>query len=305
MVRRTAGVTSAVALLAVGAFAPTAAQSAPAGPPTKQKAAKVKPGKLLTRSATTTTTTDGQLASALATCPARAKAVSGGFATTFFASGGNVSDLQEVYESRRLGANSWRVSAARDSANPSGPALTITAFVYCRKGWGKIPEAAWSILIGGGAGVRGSATANCPGAKKAISGGFAYNPPVYGIATENPAQHYESYRSAPRSWTATLHNLGASSRTLTSYAYCRAGKAPSEKSASTAVPNGGGLATKLSSPACTGKRTALGGGYRTNPPTGTTLAPLVIGSALAGKAWEVSATSKLGSGTIRSSVYCG
>jgi hypothetical protein len=294
---RAAGVLATLAAISLALAAPALAQKP--GAPVKKKAAK--PGKIRTGTATQATTNDGQLVSAIATCPGKTRALSGGFRTDY------ANDFLEVYESRRVTPNSWRVSVARDSANPTGINLNVTAYVYCRSKLPKMPEGSATRVVAAGAPAQGSATASCPGNNKAVSGGFAYNPPAFGIATEDPAQHYESFRSSPNAWTATFENVvGGFGRQMTSYVYCRKGKQLSGKTATQIVPAGSGP-VRVGSGSCTDKLAALAGGYRASPPTPSlnAAAPLVTSSVLAGKSWEASAASILGAGTITVFGFCG
>jgi hypothetical protein len=182
--------------------------------------------------------------------------------------------------------------------------LNLTAFVYCRAGLPKMPEGAATTVVAGGAPAQGTATASCSGNNKAVSGGFAYNPPAFGIATEDPAQHYESFRSSPNAWTATFENIvGGFGRSITAYVYCRKGKQLSGKTATQIVPAGSGPVV-VGSGTCTRKRAAVAGGYRASPPSLNTAAPLVTSSVLAGRAWEASAASILGAGTITVFGFC-
>ena len=83
-------------------------------------------------SATKSTSADGELATVTATCPAGKIAVGGGFTSPLLVSGTTLTDLYIVYESRRIGDNSWQVSGGREHSGGAAPSVPLTATVDCR-----------------------------------------------------------------------------------------------------------------------------------------------------------------------------
>jgi hypothetical protein len=238
---------------------------------------------ILDVTATASTSADNQPATATAVCPPGKIAVGGGFSSPETTTGGNVSDLNIVYESRRVSTTSWRVSAVREDASGAGPTLTLFAIVNCRtaklqqkaskkKKKLKITEVAATGAALAGSGAFGTANAVCPGKQKPIGGGFSSSPtPVLAGSLAFPF-HYESFRSAANTWSSSMVNSGSTARTVTSYAYCSA-TATTQTTATATLPGtaamapGIGLAT---APACPKKRGLLGEGFATTRPSGTT-----------------------------------
>jgi len=103
-----------------------------------------------------------------------------------------------------------------------------------------------------------SATATCPGKKRAVSGGFS--------TTSSGGRSFmvvhTSLRSDPRSWTNTA--VSTPNQTLTTYVYCRRlSKALADVAASAelAPRTPTTQPTATATPACPGKRKAVSGGF--------------------------------------------
>lgn len=274
---------AAVALLALG--------SSPA-PATKKKAPK--PGKLKTTTATVSTTTDDQVATATATCPAKTTAVGGGFVAGSLSAGGSLTDANGLLESRRASSRSWRVTAIRVDTGGAGPALPLTAEVYCRSAAGKISEAAGTTSIPNSAPIPYSASVGCPLARPAVAGGFLLVPPDAGnfsalLLAEVPVGAVGR--------TSRGLAIFAGSLSVGSYAYCRkGGKAPTSLTASASLPATLDAVASATTPACPAKLLAFGGGFAGPPFQPGTPLPLLLESRRAGNAWRASA-ARLGSGT--------
>ncbi len=98
----------------------------------KKKHKKPKSPPVSTVSATKTTSADNQQLTVTATCPSGLIAVGGGFLSPPVLDAGTPTDLNLVYESRRVGEGAWQVSSVREDEGSTGPDLSLTAIVDCR-----------------------------------------------------------------------------------------------------------------------------------------------------------------------------
>lgn len=231
----------------------------------------------------------GAVATETAVCPAKTRAVGGGFL-----SGSGI-----VFESRMVGVNAWRVSTQNRTDHASG----LVTYVYCRKGAPKttvVSKTAIAASVGAGTSV----VPRCPHGRKAVAGGFSTPPPVESGLIDNVVT--DSLRQGADRWrTAALSGrVGAA---VTGYAYCaKRKKAPPARTGSAPTVTGDMTDTGAVSPRC-GKQTALMGGFSQVGATGFGVAfPLYTQSQRAHKTWNVSATD-VGGGplTVSSTAYCG
>ena len=303
---------------------------APADARKKHKQPRSPP--VITVSASQSTSTEDELVTVTATCPAGLLAVGGGFlAPPIFAplnEGGGADDYNLVYESRRSGDSTWQVSAARfDTAGP-GPDLPVTASVDCRsaklgikkraKGRAavakkktkkklRITEVSASSATPPTTFSQATATSRCPGRMRALGGGFSSAPrPMIADLAEQLVS--ADYRSSPTTWTAAITNIGTAGRTVTSYAYCAARLKIVESSVDTILPRVGqptadsGSAT---TPPCPKRTALLGGGFSNSPATVTGGIAILTASNPANGDWQVGAWNYgIGQGTIGSRAYC-
>jgi hypothetical protein len=240
-----------------------------------------------------TTIASAQLGTVTAKCPRGKRATGGGF-TTGTAPGFSSFVL---YESRKIGQRSWRVSAHNNSLNTQ----TLTAFAYCqnKEAAPKTSEESATVQANG-ANLRPSANAICGRGEKVQSGGLlATAPPVgFGILLAIS----DSARIGKKTWRAGgVYSSG--STTLTSYAYCAEGNALKERTGSTG--NGGnGVSITATSAACKRGTRPLAGGF-TQP--ATTTGPSNVNpfeSARVGRQWRASMYANPGS-TLIAVGYCG
>jgi hypothetical protein len=154
----------------------------------------------------------------------------------------------------------------------------------------------------------GSATAECNGNQKAISGGFD-QPDFDPTFDQAGFQFYGSHRQGGHGWTASAANYGgAASGTLTSYAYCRVGKALKKRSASVSItgppgnPYKAGTATAKCEP---GERVVAGGHDVPNFEIFDTEAVVYASRKKGKRRWTASAVSYSdGTPTLTAYAYC-
>jgi hypothetical protein len=149
--------------------------------------------------------------SATAQCPNTSEAIAGGFVTSYDGASraGNV-----VFESRRVGSDSWRVSAVH--AMNGGP-TDLTAVAYCGHAPDLVTQAHTVQIASGPAPVQSDAT--CPAGTNAVSGGFSSSVEV-GQFTLMAFPAASSLRDA-QTWSAqgVYPGLGGPFD-FTAYAYC-------------------------------------------------------------------------------------
>jgi len=264
-------------------------------------AAPAEAAKLKTRTASTSAAGNGAIATATATCPAKTRAVGGGFLAGFPPFGPDGA-IPAVYESVKAGQRGWRASAQVFELGGPIDSNTLTAYVYCREGAPKtkVAEASTVTPLADQAGP--TVQAICPGGKAALAGGFATTPPA-GAGGIRPVI-VSSLRSGTSSWQVLPISGASNSGTVTSYAYCAKGKAP--KAVATSGPAVGGIGTQNSALAnCSGKRRPVHGGFSQAAPAPTNF-DLMFESRRSGKGWQVSSLhTNFSAQTITSVAYCG
>jgi hypothetical protein len=218
MISRTSPTLAAVAAAALMAALALGAADANAASRNKPKVVK----------AVASAPATGGLAIATASCPKGSgpkgplRAVSGGFV------------LQQgdgiVFESRRVGQNSWRASAQSFTG-----AITLTAYANCQRGVPKLKAVSSTVPTPGVAQVGPAATAKC-GTGSAVAGGFATPAPLTPMGPRNVV--IGSFPTGKRAWQAqALSNLDS---TVTSFVYCAKRSKPKIKNA---VPDSGSTVT--------------------------------------------------------------
>jgi hypothetical protein len=173
--------------------------------PTAEAAA----GKPRVAKATASADGAGAIATATATCPPGGGgkgpwlALSGGFRMTTFGRG-------VVYESRRIGARSWRVSAQSLTGR-----VNLQALANCQRGVPKARAITEKVATPGVDQVGPALTAQCPSGR-AVSGGFATRPPFAAGEASNTV--IDLLPTGTRAWKVrVLSNLPSS---VTTFAYC-------------------------------------------------------------------------------------
>src|SRR5262245_49153277 len=237
--------------------------------------------KVISRTASGTSAGNGALVGATATCPRKTRATGGGFSLPLTSGA-----LAFPYESQKVGQNAWRsFGQVVDMTAPLEP-VTMTAYVYCRRGAPKTstvrapvdaPKTAHSHFGPG-------ATATCPDNRRMLAGGWSNEPPLSGI----DVLEILMVRTEPagNGWlTDVLSGNGPSS--VTSYAYCAKRKGTVVPVVVTApvqgtVPPPQQLTTATSF--CGGKRTMVAGGFSQTHVQGTGYYQ-PFGMALSGNKW--------------------
>ena len=279
------------------------------------KSKKKKLGSLTIVSATANSpgaVTPGPL-SATATCPF-GRALSGGFEAT----GPAGSLAPEIIESSRVGENGWRAAFL-----PTAEGQSILAEVYCAKVKGSINTVAASQQLGTGLLASAAPTATCPQGRRLLSGGFQN---AVGNPTSAPTAYPTANRMAqPNAWQAAfLRGTPAAADQLTVYAYCRKPPKPkksakgkrkkvktlprilTEVAASAQTPASDGAQATATTPACSGKRRGVAGGFTT--PLSLDNAAVVQQARFLNGAWNVRveqlSTTPTG-GSFTAHEYCG
>jgi hypothetical protein len=149
-------------------------------------------------------------------------------------------------------------------------------------------------------GENSTAVATCPSGTAALGGGFSA--PFDGT-DELPV--FQSYRSAPDSWTAVaIHGDGSAA--VTAFAYCRKARRPITDVISTGiVPSGGGMSGGASA-ACPAGSELIGGGFQsTLGPTPGQVAFALTNMSSSPGVWSISAANNTsGAQTITAHAYC-
>jgi hypothetical protein len=154
----------------------------------------------------------------------------------------------------------------------------------------------------------GTATANCPTNTQALGGGFSSSPDP-DLSGSSAFPFFEkNYRTAPGAWTSTFYNIGATTRSVTSYAYCASGLKIVDSVGTATLPGSSGSeigsATAVSPP-CPPRRALLGGGFN-NPVVASMSAVAILNTSQpVGSTWQETALNDSNSsGTLESHGYC-
>jgi hypothetical protein len=235
---------------------------------------------------------DAGVGVAKATCPRHQRATGGGFVTA-----SDSIAVMLVFESRKIGQRSWRVSAA-DKDTPQ----TLTAFVYCDKDAVKTKEKLITVTAPAGSGLV-AADASCGSAGRAQAGGFVQPlvPPTY----PNQADMVDSFRSSKKSWRSRMSPaFGTGTPSLTTYVYCADVRAPKARSGSVTSSTNGERLTALSAD-CQHHTHPFAGGFSQPNATTSDVFILPFQSFRSGKHWQVSARHNgSASTTLNSIAYC-
>jgi hypothetical protein len=223
-----------------------------------------------------------QRISATATCPGRLRALGGGFSTST-----NGAEKVVVHTSRRAGRRSWtnEAVATRDEA--------LTSYVYCRR-MRRAPTEASATAVAG-EGPPAAAVAKCPGARKAVSGGFS--------STVGPGLNDFAFPAASLrrgdSWAAIATSGSGRPQTITAYAYCAKRRRPPARAQSQSLPSLSpfGFISATSGRCAKGRRTAAGGFAGTPPRIGGPIL-LITQSRLAGSVWTATAMNDAEAGGV-------
>ena len=258
----------------------------------------------------------GAIATATATCPKTERpdlgpwrAISGGFqmkgVVPVFTTQGRPplppGGSGVVYESRKVGQRSWRVSAQSLSGT-----FTLKVFLYCQSGVPKTTHASTTVTTPGASQIGPATVARCRSGKT-VSGGFSTPPPFTASGAGNTV--IGSMPSGKKAWEAEVLSNQASS--LTSYVYC-AGRKSVLLHHSGATSTSGTLDLELAyanTYDCPRGRFLPGGGgfSEEGMTTSQYLVPVDSVSTSGGTGWHTTGI-KVGSGvpvTLRTHLACG
>jgi hypothetical protein len=254
-----------------------------------------------TRSGSTTLAPGGTTPGTVtAKCPSHQRATGGGFQAPpmdFVA----LTTFVEVFESRKIGQRSWRVSGLEGGTSPA----SLSAIVYCSMAGPKTKEKSATVAVPPPPPL-GLTPANvsCGKSGKAQAGGFI-SPP--GPSSSNTVIVTDSFRTGRKSWqNRAIYSNG--SPTLTSYVYCADQKAPKARSASIASSTFGEPKTAISKECKSGTHIVAGGYRQPNATQGGSFGYYTFPweSRASGKRWQ---TSAIHLGTVSTALvavaYCG
>jgi len=170
-------------------------------------------------------------------------------------------------------------------ATKLGPVVTVTA--------------TGPVVTGTGRGS--TAVANCPPGTVVVGGGFS-------LAQGNPVNTaiFESYRSAPGSWTVSSINSGGGvSGAVNAYGYCRrSSRAISEVTMPTTVPGGLGQSGSVTV-FCPARSFPVSGGFQSTTTPGSRDVALTQTSLGSNNGWVFSALNNASPAqTLTAHVYC-
>ena len=218
-----------------------------------------------------------------ADCGAK-RAVSGGFFGEF----DPPAQTSLPFISTREGESEWRFRAGNLGMDPAD----ATAYVYCAKKnrFPKLRQASEDETADPG--ELESVTAECPGSRRAVSGGFEF-PDSISIVTR-------SMRSGKGSWTVDVLSA-AGTIEVEAFAYCAKNIKLKARSAETTLSGG---AAETEQARCKRKERVVSGGFDTDS-DGTTTVGIGTASRRAGKrAWEVTASANSDPQELTAYAYC-
>lgn len=265
----------------------------------KKKGKKLKLGPVVTRSATGNATGNEAIATAIAVCPGKMKAVGGGFLATPI-DPANVTPYP--FESQKVGQKSWRVSVQLIDPLPV-QTVNLTAYVYCRLGAPGTSTESVTLSTPPGPVVGPAATLGCDPKRRLVGGGFATAPPVTGSVLRN--QVIGSQADGAGGWVTTV--ISALSSSITGYAYCAKQKRAPSRATSTVTGQPFNGTPSAATASCVGRSVPLGGGFSQTASFGPTNLFRIYESQRVPGGWRVSAlrTGTSTSLTLSSTVLCG
>ncbi len=211
------------------------------------------------------------------------RAVAGGFFGEFEPMSTLVIPLISIRED----GSAWRLRAGAIGSAPGD----ATAYAYCakKKKFPKLREGSEEETIGGGGGVE-SVTAECPGNRRAISGGFELPDQIILVTT--------SMRSGRGSWTVEFSSSGTAQ--AEALVYCAKGVKLKQRSSETTLSPGEQDTEKAR---CKRNQRVVSGGFDTESGDATFAA--TTASRRAGKrSWEATAFADGGAQPLTVYAYC-
>jgi hypothetical protein len=211
------------------------------------------------------------------------RAVAGGFFAQF--------DQQSIVlplVSALAGGSEWTLRAALVEGDPGD----ATAYAYCakKKKFPKLREGSEDETIS--AGETESVTADCPGNRRAISGGFEIPDNPIGVTT--------SMRSGRGRWTVGFYAFDGDNSEVRALVYCAKRLKLKKGSSETTLNEGEGETEEAR---CKGKARVVSGGFDTD--SNETTHAVATTSRRAGKrTWEVTAFGQQGVRPLTVYAYC-
>jgi hypothetical protein len=212
------------------------------------------------------------------------RAVSGGFRAPFAPPG----EAGLPFASTREDESEWRFSAGDLGGGPSD----ATAYAYCAKKskFPKLREASEDETVSDG--ELGSVTADCPGSRRVVSGGFEFQASITPVA--------KSRRTGRRSWTVDVY-ASSGNIEVEAFAYCAKDVKLKARSSETPLTTG---EVETEEARCKRKERVVSGGFDTATDGVDTLG-IASASRRAGKrAWEATAFAETNPQTLTTYAYC-
>ena len=237
------------------------------------------------------------VATATASCPAKTKAVGGGYVTS---QPSIPNHWLNVYESQRLNNKQWRVSGVEYFPAPATDSLV--AYVYCEALRAKVRTVAATIPLTPTLHGTTSVLALCPKGRKAISGGF-----LGPAANAGNGSYISRSTLGLNGWVVDATNLMGVPGAVTAFVYCAKVGKVNQLSADVAVLGPGNSVRSARTPRCAKRKTARAGGFATSTPVGGLQATaLVYESRRIGATWlsSASASGNSTSSTLVSTALC-
>jgi hypothetical protein len=212
------------------------------------------------------------------------RAVAGGFFGDVNLPGG---PLVIPLDSTRESESEWRFRALDIGGGPAD----ATAYAYCakKKKFPKLREASEDDTATGGV---ESVTAECPGNRRAISGGFEL-PDAFALVTT-------SMRSGRGSWTVEVY-IGGGTVEVEAFVYCAKGVKLKQRSSDTTLSTND---PETEEARCKRKERVVSGGWDTESDGVTTAAYSTTSRRTGKRSWEATATAAAASQPLNVYAYC-
>jgi hypothetical protein len=247
-----------------------------------------------TKSQSTTLIGNASIATLNPTCPKGQRATGGGFSAPAQANP-SLSTLF-VFESRKIGQRSWRVSGQILDPAASGIARTVTAFAYCSPGAPSTQSRSASVVSVSASYAFFTADAKC-GSGKARAGGFL------APLSQSEAPVTDSYRADKKTWRSRMASAMPGDK-LTSYVYCADEKKPAARSGSATSATTNTPHSALSAECRRGSKPVAGGFSQPTAAINNGLFQNYYESFKSGKRWRASGMHAGPGSTFNAIAYC-
>jgi hypothetical protein len=202
-----------------------------------------------------------QTGTATATCRGNKTLVGGGFGSGPLEGPAGPDFGTLVTESRRDGANSWKVTALNFDDDSTG---TVSAYAYCRKRAAPLSEAMVTISNECACLPVMTAVATCPSGGRAVAGGFS----IPFDLNDGGAWAQSSHRFGAFAWRVDAVDVSTNGGIVSSYTYC-APRARTETNGVRVITSdfdtGLGSGTAYAQRCHRRGQRMLAGGFRTEP----------------------------------------